>query len=158
VYEDVLFVLFKASIREGRVFYSLGVEQSKDFGLFGKSAGLSHVPKGTRDTILVVFPPTFHITTEKDFFRTTSQQASTVLHEVCHYVRPPAEGDRHVKDFAYGLPAFQGVPAIKSGHNYTQLTAEEAAHNAESYNLFAEHVTFGRDTRFGRAREDLDAF
>jgi len=101
VYEDALFVLFNASIREGRVFYSLGVEQSKDRDKFGKSAGLGYFPKGTKDTILVIFPPTFHITTNKDLFRTTSQQASTVLHEVCHYVRPPAEGDRFVQDFAY---------------------------------------------------------
>ncbi len=86
VYEDALFVLFNASIREGRVFYSLGVEQSKDRDKFGKSAGLGYFPKGTKDTILVIFPPTFHITTNKDLFRTTSQQASTVLHEVCHYV------------------------------------------------------------------------
>jgi hypothetical protein len=157
VYEDVLFVLQNASIREGRVFYSMGVQQSKDRGLFGFSGGLRNFPKGS-DTILVAFPSTFHITTETDFFRTTSQQASTVLHEVCHYVRPPAEGVNHVRDVAYGLPAFQGEPAKNSSHNYQQLTADEAIHNAESYNLFAEHVTFGRDTRFGRAKDDLDAF
>jgi peptidoglycan hydrolase-like protein with peptidoglycan-binding domain len=158
VYEDALFVLLNASIREGRVFYSMGVEQSVDRDLFGDSAATGYFPKGTKDTILVAFPPTFHITTNKDVFRTISQQASTVLHEVCHYVRP--EGGNRVTDFAYGLPAFQGKPgrASKSGGNYKQITAEEATHNAESYNLFAEHVTFGHDTRFGRTKEDLDAF
>jgi len=66
---------------------------------------------------------------------------------------------RRVRDFAYGLPAFQGQPAHDAGrHNYQQLTTEEAIHNAESYNLVAEHVTLGRDTRFGRSNEDLDAF
>ena len=55
---------------------------------------------------------------------------------------------RRVRDFAYGLPAFQGQPAHDAGrHNYQQLTTEEAIHNAESYNLVAEHVTLGRDTR-----------
>ncbi len=158
VYEDTLFVLDKASIREGRVFYSMGVRQSKDRGLFGFSGGVRGFPKGTINSILVAIPATFHLTTG-DSFRTTSQQASTVLHEVCHYVRPPSEGASHVDDFAYGIPAFQGKPAKDKGvHNYQQLTSDEAVHNAESYNLFAEHVTFGRDTRFGRLSTDLDAF
>jgi len=155
VYEDTLFVLLNASIREGRVFYSMGVRQSKDRGVL-RSAAVCGFPDNSSDMCLVVFPPTFHVTVGQPF-RTTCQQASTVLHEVCHYVRPWAEGVNHVDDFAYGLPAFQGQPAHNSGHNYQQLTTEEAIHNAESYNLFAEHVTFGRDTRFGRTNEDLDA-
>lgn len=158
VYEDVLFVLLNASIREGRVFYSLGVRESRDRDLFMKSAGIRALPRGSA-TILVVFPPTFHVSTRSHSFRTTCQQASTVLHEVCHYVRPEAEGVNWVRDFAYGLPAFQGQPGSSTarGANYQQLTAEEAIHNADSYNLFAEHVTFGHDTRFGRTRDDLDA-
>jgi Putative peptidoglycan binding domain len=155
VFEDALFVLLNASIREGRVFYSMGVRQSRDRGVL-RSAAVCGFPDNWSEMQLVVFPPTFHVTVGQPF-RTTCQQASTVLHEVCHYVRPRTEGVNHVSDFAYGLPAFQGQPANNSGHNYQQLTSEEAVHNAESYNLFAEHVTFGRDTRFGRTNEDLDA-
>ncbi len=85
-----------------------------------------------------------------------------------NYGPPPAKADPQtvhlrannikVIDFAYGLPPFAGQSAGKSPHNYQQLTADEALHNAESYNLFAEHVTFGRDTRFGRLSDDLATF
>ena len=59
VYEDALFVLLNASIREGRVFYSLGVQQSKDRNLVNVSGGVRHFPKGSTETILVTFPPRF---------------------------------------------------------------------------------------------------
>jgi peptidoglycan hydrolase-like protein with peptidoglycan-binding domain len=159
VFEDVDFVLSQASIRGGRVFHSLGPRQSELLKLTGKSAGIRNVPSSQGKVMLVCFPPSFAVTTNPDFFRTTHQQASTVLHESCHYVRPRSEGSREVEDFAYGLPAFAGQPSrVHPAHNYQQLTAEEAVHNAESYNLFAEHVTFGRDTRFGRLSSDLATF
>src|ERR1051326_1552611 len=142
VFEDVDFVLSKASIREGRVFYSVGPKQCQELGIGLISAGNRLVTSRQGSVHLIVFPPSFAVTTNPEVFRTLNQQASTVLHECCHYVRPPAEGaQRNVTDFAYGLPAFAGQPNKKlSTHNYQQLTPDEALHNAESYNLFAEHV------------------
>jgi hypothetical protein len=159
VFDDVGYLLDRASIREGRVFYSVGPRQCESLKIGSISAGNRNVPSRQRTARLICFPPSFAVTTGPDVFRTTHQQASTVLHECCHYVRPPSEGSAHVADFAYGLPAFAGQPnARRTTHNYQQLTADEALHNAESYNLFAEHVTFGHDTRFGRLSDDLATF
>jgi hypothetical protein len=159
VYDDVGFVLDQASIREGRVFQSIGrnFAEAQRAGLSTKSATTGDINHD--GTILVNFPPAFAETPPGlPFFRTIHQQASTVLHECCHYVRPGREGPNHVEDFAYGLPPFAGKAAKPGGHNYQQLTADEALHNAESYNLFAENVVFGADTRFGRFSSDLTTF
>jgi hypothetical protein len=158
VFDDTGFILEQASVREGRVFYSVGPKQCELLKIGSISAGNRNVPTRDGPVLLICFPPSFAVTTAQDFFRTTHQQASTVLHECCHYAHPRREGITQVIDFAYGLPAFAGQAAKGSIHNYQQLTADEALHNAESYNLFAEHVTFGRDTRFGRLRDDLATF
>jgi len=159
VFDDTLFVLNEASIRKGLVFHSLGLRACEFYKVKTISGG-NRMIEGDRGRVhLVIFPPSFAATTQPDFFRTPHQQASTVLHEVCHYVRPTYENATDaVNDPAYGLPAFDGQPANGSGHNYTQLTPDEAMHCAECYNLFAEHVTFGKDTRFGRMRDDLMSF
>ncbi|HEY7425976.1 MAG TPA: peptidoglycan-binding protein [Gemmataceae bacterium] len=158
-FDDVSFILDRASIREGRIFYSVGTRQCEFLDIGSISAGIRAVPSRQGEVVLICFPPSFAVTTEPDFFRTTHQQASTVLHECCHYVRPRREGSTHLDDFAYGLPPFAGVSTRHHpAHNYQQLTADEAMHNAESYNLFAEHVTFGNDTRFGRLSDDLATF
>jgi hypothetical protein len=159
VFDDVSFVLEGASIREGRVFHSVGFFLCDALKIGTISAALRNVPGRHGKVILVCFPPSFAVTTAGlEFFRTPHQQASTVLHECCHYVRPPSSGADHLLDFAYGLPAFDGEPAKGRTRNYRQLFAEEALKNAESYNLFAEHVTFGRDTRFGRLQDDAATF
>jgi len=159
VFDDVDFVLQSASIRDGRVFHSVGVKQAEVLRMGTLSAANAPVPSRKGPIHLICFPPNFAITTRPDVFRTPHQQASTVLHECAHYVRPPLEGPAHVADFAYGLPPFAGeANRRRTSHNYQQLTADEAMHNAESYNLFAEHVTFGRDTRFGRLSDDLATF
>lgn len=159
VYDDVGFVLSQASVRDGRAFYSIGPRECEVVRLGKVSAGVRNVPgSSVGKSMLVCFPPSFAVTTSPDNFRTVHQRASTVLHECCHYVRPPASGPARVEDFAYGLPAFAGQPARNSTHNYQQLTSDEAVRNAESYNLFAEHITFGHDTRFGRLSDDLATF
>lgn len=159
VFEEVGQVLDQASIREGLIFYSVGFKQCELLKIGSISAGNRAVPTKQGPTRLICFPPSFAVSTSPEFFRTVHQRASTILHECCHYARPPIEGNRHIADFAYGLPAFAGQPnPRKTGHNYQQLTTDEAIHNAESYNLFAEHVTFLKDTRFGRMKDDLSTF
>jgi hypothetical protein len=160
VFDDVSFILDKASIRDGKVFHSVGQRVCDSLKVGTISAFNSGgIPK-SEGTVLICFPPSFAVTTAGlDFFRTVHQQASTVLHECCHYVHPRSLGADFVTDFAYGLPAFAGQPNTRvSTKNYLQLNANESVHNAESYNLFAEHVTFGRDTRFGRLSDDAATF
>jgi hypothetical protein len=159
VFDDVSFVLDQASIRDGRVFYSVGPKQCEQLKIGQISAGNRLVASSEGAVRLICFPPSFAVSTSTAFFRTVQQRASTVLHECCHYVRPPQEGSRYVEDYAYGLPAFDGQASPRHpDRNYTQLQPNESLHNAESYNLFAEHVTFGRDTRFGRLKDDLASF
>ena len=48
--------------------------------------------------------------------------------------------------------------AANSPNDYKHLTTDEAMQDAASYNMFAEYVTFGTDSRFGRFRDDLTTF
>lgn len=159
VLDDVLDVLNQASIREGRVFCPVGPEYNAfqhGSNVPSKSSAyttFAHTKSGKEP--LIFLPKTFLPFEGSPTFRTTSQQASTILHECCHYVRLTNNHDG-ITDWAYGVPPPGKI--VKGVHNYRELTVVEALHNAECYNLFAEHVTFLRDTRFGRFSSDEASF
>lgn len=72
-------------------------------------------------------------------------RTAVIVHEAAHFV------DQQVGHSASELPADDGSPVTTtgnvSGHNYAQMTSQEAFQNAYSYAQFALHAFMGRDYR-----------
>jgi hypothetical protein len=65
-------------------------------------------------------------------------RTAMLLHETMHYVSD------EIDDFA-----------AEWEEEYGRLSADEAARNASSYQAFAQHVFYGRDTRYGAEQRAL---
>jgi len=75
-------------------------------------------------------------------------QAAMIIHECAHFVGGQGPLDQ-IAHFAKEFPAPEGEAQDLSLHNYINMTADEAMHNAASYAAFAIHAATGQDSRFG---------